>query len=556
MTIKKRLARSNIAMFVIPVLVAAALLLIGLGIGFTLLERVYLPQLGISLGELHQTGEEIERLLSDSAAILRVYAGAVVMALLLTIAWTNYYLTRNLFRHISEPLEALTAGVARVRDGDLDTPIAYREADEFKAARDAVDEMAARLKASLEERQSEQQRKQELIAGMSHDLKSPLTSIRAYTEALLEGVAQDEAAKERYLRTIRAKEAEIEAMVNRLFEFAKMDVSEYPVQREALPLRETLAAVTEGLSGDGVAVTLDGVPALADSVPGVSGGTIAFILGFCKRFLDALHGLFRGTGAERKAGLLYLLKLGLGWDAGMAACVVLLSGLFARNIYFMSSLFLGLTACSIPFVALSERKALLARPARHGWFLLLGVAIVVGLTLLRSGTETLGSMSYTQLSLPQFGYLFLSGAVAITAMVLPGISGSSILLIAGVYLPTIQAVHRFLRLQFDVVPGLCALGLGVLAGVGLSIHAIRTALRKYRGQTVWLILGLMLGSLYAIANGPASLDPPLPPMDAATFQVPAFLLGAVILLALEFLRKTMERREAKRRVVQKGESLS
>lgn len=46
----------------------------------------------------------------------------------------------------------------------------------------------------------------------------------------------------------------------------------------------------------------------------------------------------------------------------------------------------------------------------------------------------------------------------------------------------------------------------------------------------------MLGSLYAIANGPASLDPPLPPMDAATFQVPAFLLGVVILLALEFLR--------------------
>lgn len=60
MTIKKRLARSNIAMFVIPVLAAAVLLLIGLGIGFALLERVYLPQLGISLQELHQTGEAIE----------------------------------------------------------------------------------------------------------------------------------------------------------------------------------------------------------------------------------------------------------------------------------------------------------------------------------------------------------------------------------------------------------------------------------------------------------------------------------------------------------------
>ena len=86
MTIKKRLARSNIAMFLIPILVAGVLLLLGMGLCFILLERVWLPQLGISLWELHQTGEQIEQLLSDSAAILCVYAGAVIAALLLTIA--------------------------------------------------------------------------------------------------------------------------------------------------------------------------------------------------------------------------------------------------------------------------------------------------------------------------------------------------------------------------------------------------------------------------------------------------------------------------------------
>lgn len=139
---------------------------------------------------------------------------------------------------------------------------------------------------------------------------------------------------------------------------------------------------------------------------------------------------------------------------------------------------------------------------------------------------------------------------------LPGISGSSILLIAGVYLPTIQAIHSFLSLRFDVVPGLCALGFGVIAGVGLSIHAIRTALRKYRSQMVWLILGLMLGSLYAIVNGPASLSVPMPPLDAAAFQPPAFLLGMVILLALELLKKSMERRTRKTRTVSKGETMS
>ena len=80
--------------------------------------------------------------------------------------------------------------------------------------------------------------------------------------------------------------------------------------------------------------------ALADSVPGVSGGTIAFILGFYDRFLDALHSLFGRDAGLRKAAVLYLLKLGLGWAVGMGACVLALSKLFAAHIYFMSSLFL------------------------------------------------------------------------------------------------------------------------------------------------------------------------------------------------------------------------
>lgn len=286
--------------------------------------------------------------------------------------------------------------------------------------------------------------------------------------------------------------------------------------------------------------------ALADSVPGVSGGTIAFILGFYERFLNALHSVFRGSNAQRRAALRYLLKLGLGWAAGMASCVVLLSGLFEQHIYFMSSLFLGLTVYSVPFVAAAEQQAL--KTVRNAWFLLLGLGLVVGLTLLRGSAGSFGTLDYTHLQLWQFAWLFVSGAAAITAMVLPGISGSSILLIAGVYLPTIQAVHSLLGLQLAVLPGLCALGFGVLAGIGLSIHAIRTALQRCRSQMVWLILGLMLGSLYAIANGPASLNTPKPPLSPATFQLPAFLLGAALLLGLEGLKHAME--SAQRRAAQ------
>ena len=239
--------------------------------------------------------------------------------------------------------------------------------------------------------------------------------------------------------------------------------------------------------------------ALADSVPGVSGGTLAFILGFYDRFLDALHSLFGKDTAARKAALLYLLKLGSGWILGMGACVLALSKLFEAHIYFMSSLFLGLTLVSFPFVIRAEWESLRGQE-RFAPFAVFGALLVVLLTLLRANTMGV-AIRFAGAPVWMLGYLFISGAAAITAMVLPGISGSTILLIAGVYLPAIQAIKAFLGLDLSVVPGLCALGFGVLAGIGLSIHAIRAALRKYRPQMVWFILGLMAGSLYAIVMG-------------------------------------------------------
>lgn len=219
----------------------------------------------------------------------------------------------------------------------------------------------------------------------------------------------------------------------------------------------------------------------------------------------------------------------------MGACVLTLSRLFEAHIYFMSSLFLGLTLASFPFVLRAEKKSLRGQE-RYAPFALFGLLLVVLLTLLRANTVGV-AIRFAGAPVWMLGYIFLSGAVAITAMVLPGISSSTILLIAGVYLPAIQAIRAFLGFDFSVFPGLCALGLGIIAGVGLSIHAIRAALRKYRSQMVWLILGLMAGSLYAIVMGPAGLDAPQPPVSFETFDLPGFALGVAILLGLELLRK-------------------
>ena len=258
MTIRRRLARSNLVMILIPVAIAAVLLLLGGGLALLLLERVWLPRLGLSFAALHETGEQLETAFAGAKALAAIYAGTVILALLATVAFTNFYLTRSLFRHISAPLQTLVAGVERIRGGNLESPIGYTAEDEFKPACDAVDAMAARLKASLDA-QSRQQR-QELIAGMSHDLKSPLTSIRAYTEGLLDGVAKDEAARTRYLQTIYAKESELEALVNRLFSFAKLDLDEAPADLVPLDIAGTLQSIVDSCDAEALDVRLGELP--------------------------------------------------------------------------------------------------------------------------------------------------------------------------------------------------------------------------------------------------------------------------------------------------------
>ena len=259
MTIRKRLARSNLIMILIPVAIAAALLLLGGELAVLLLKRVYLPRLGLSMAALHETGERLEAAFDGAKTIAAIYGGTVILALLAASGFTNLYLTKHLFRHIQKPLDILVSGVKRIQEGNLDAPIGYVVPDEFKPACDAVDEMAARLKTSLEA-QSRQQQKQELIAGMSHDLKSPLTSIRAYTEGLLDGVAKDEQTQARYLQTIYAKETELETLVNRLFSFAKLDLSKAPAKPEALEISGTFAEIAAGFEAEGLDVRLDDLP--------------------------------------------------------------------------------------------------------------------------------------------------------------------------------------------------------------------------------------------------------------------------------------------------------
>ena len=151
--------------------------------------------------------------------------------------------------------------------------------------------------------------------------------------------------------------------------------------------------------------------ALADSVPGVSGGTIAFILGFYDDLLRALQGLFNGKGPVRRQSLRALLRFGIGWGVGMAACILALAELFELHVYFMCSLFLGLSAAAFPLVARAERGAL-RNTAPYAPLALLGAALVVGLTLLREDAAVSLRVDFSELRVWPLLYLFVSGAIA------------------------------------------------------------------------------------------------------------------------------------------------
>ena len=276
--------------------------------------------------------------------------------------------------------------------------------------------------------------------------------------------------------------------------------------------------------------------ALADSIPGVSGGTIAFILGFYDEFVSSLHNLISGSKVERINALRFLSKIGIGWATGFILSVIFITAIFEKNIYEISSLFLGFIIASIPLIIKSEKRTL--SEGKNIVFLLIGIVVVFTMTYFNPISSSGRSFSIKAENLGLiFGiYIFLSGMIAISAMVLPGISGSTILLIFGLYTPILNAIKGILKLNFEYLSGVVIFGSGILIGVLLTIRSVRYLLRKFRSQTIYCIIGLMIGSIYAVIMGPLSLEVPQSPMNLESFNIIFFVIGCILVPALEMLK--------------------
>ncbi|MDL2318330.1 HAMP domain-containing histidine kinase, partial [Eubacteriales bacterium OttesenSCG-928-A19] len=187
--------------------------------------------------------------------MLAAMAGMVAVILLV-----NSLLTRMIFHHIMPPLDTLTDGVHQIAEGNLSYRIHYEGRDEFTPVIDDFNDMARHLQAMVTSRQKDDESRRELIAGISHDLRTPLTSIIGYVEGLEKGVAITPDMQARYLSIIHDQADILSHTINQLFLFTKLDTDSFPMHMERIDivdeLRTYVGLVSDAYAGKMLTISL------------------------------------------------------------------------------------------------------------------------------------------------------------------------------------------------------------------------------------------------------------------------------------------------------------
>lgn len=233
----------------------------------------------------------------------------------------------------------------------------------------------------------------------------------------------------------------------------------------------------------------------SDLIPGVSGGTIALLLGIYDDFISSVSGLFSKRFWPSFKFLLPILL-------GMGLAIALLSNLFnyllsyheIPTMFFFTGLIIGI----IPYL-LKTSNFKQTFKTKHYLMILIGIIILVIITLLNNGDKHSGET--LTLSFGLIIKYFIAGMFASSAMLLPGISGSFMLLVFGAYGTVMFSISELVKLNFTALPILIIVGLGILTGFMLSSRLIQYFLHHHTTMTFALIIGFIIGSIYAVFPG-------------------------------------------------------
>jgi len=148
---------------------------------------------------------------------------------IVTLGIINNLFTIRLTNRILKPLQPLSEGVKQIQQRNYSYRIDYQKEDEFRPVCEAFNEMAARLESSTAQQQKDEKNRKELIAGISHDLRTPLTSIIGCIEGIETGVASTPEMQKQYHTFIKNEAANMKYIIEQLFLFSKLDMDEFPL---------------------------------------------------------------------------------------------------------------------------------------------------------------------------------------------------------------------------------------------------------------------------------------------------------------------------------------
>lgn len=257
---------------------------------------------------------------------------------------------------------------------------------------------------------------------------------------------------------------------------------------------------------------------IANTIPGVSGGTIAVVTGIYERTIGAVGGFFREHGGW-KANLLFLAPILVGVGIGILGFARVIDYLLESYPEQTALFFMGLIAGSIPFLV--KRSV---RGRFRLWYLVPLVVAAAVLVIMRLAGDPPASEPITTLSLTSVLLVFASGIISAAAMIVPGISGSFVLLLIGMY-------STFIRAASD--RNLAVLGvflLGSIAGIVVVSKLINVLLKRFHEPTYFAIIGLVVGSLVSIWPG-------LGGGIMTVVSIAAFVVGFVLAFLLGSDRK-------------------
>ena len=159
-----------------------------------------------------------------SEALVTAMLIAMILVLLLTGVFLILWLRRSMFR----PMNQLKDAMKKIAEGDLDTELKTDEKGEMKDVFDNFEIMRKQLKSTADEKALVEKTNRELISNISHDLKTPITSIKGYVEGIMDGVADSPEKMNKYIRTIYNKANDMDLLINELTVYSQLDAKSIP----------------------------------------------------------------------------------------------------------------------------------------------------------------------------------------------------------------------------------------------------------------------------------------------------------------------------------------